>query len=162
MQKRESDKISSFLLKSDVVYRMKLFDELKEKQNQQFKGTVNSKIIMSNVVEKEKPILVNLPNGSRVPAVSFRMSPFDIALKLPKAEQVVAAKVNGVLWDLNRVLESDCSVEFVNFDSEEGKKVFWSSSAQILGHALEIFSECQLCSGMSSEEGFYYEAKMER
>ena len=33
----------------------------------------------------------------------------------------MVAKVNGVLWDLDRPLEEDSSVELLNFDDVDGK-----------------------------------------
>lgn len=39
------------------------------------------------------------------------------------ADNSVVAKVNGVLWDLDRALEEDSSVEFLNFDDEDGKLI---------------------------------------
>jgi len=47
-------------------------------------------------------------------------------------------QVDGQLWDLNRPLEKDCTLELIKFDSDEGKEVFWHSSAHILGQALEL------------------------
>jgi len=41
-------------------------------------------------------------------------------------EDLVIAKVNGELWDLERPLEGDCSLEFLKFDDEEGMKtILW-------------------------------------
>ena len=38
-----------------------------------------------------------------------------------------------------------------------GKKVFWHSSAHILGEAAERRFGCQLCIGPPVDDGFYYE-----
>lgn len=37
------------------------------------------------------------------------------------ADNTVIAKVNGILWDLCRPLEEDCSLQLLKFDNEEGK-----------------------------------------
>lgn len=42
------------------------------------------------------------------------------------------------LWDLERPLEHSCRIEFVRFEDDEGKHVFWHSSAHLLGYALEL------------------------
>lgn len=47
------------------------------------------------------------------------------------ADGLVISKVNGVLWDLDRVLEEDSKIEFLRFEEEEGKHP----------HDLEGFSE---------------------
>jgi len=39
------------------------------------------------------------------------------------ADNTVVAKVNGVLWDLDRPLEEDSSVELLNFDDEDGRLI---------------------------------------
>ena len=36
------------------------------------------------------------------------------------------SKVNGVLWDLDRVLEGDSKIEFFKFDNEEGKRIHFN------------------------------------
>lgn len=39
------------------------------------------------------------------------------------ASNAVIAKVNGELWDLDRPLEGDCTLELLTFDNEEAKAV---------------------------------------
>lgn len=39
------------------------------------------------------------------------------------ADNTVIAKVNGVLWDLDRPLEEDSTVELLNFDDLDGNHV---------------------------------------
>lgn len=72
------------------------------------------------------------------------------------------AKVNGDLFDMQRPLESDCTMEFLGFDDEEGRSVFWHSSAHVLGEACEEHYGCHLCMGPPVEDGFYYEMYMEQ
>ena len=67
------------------------------------------------------------------------------------------AKVNGVLWDLERPLESDCKLQLLKFDDEEAQQVFWHSTAHILGEALERLYGGHLCYGPPIENGFYYD-----
>src|SRR3989338_3226779 len=65
------------------------------------------------------------------------------------------------MWDLRRPLVQDSSLELLKFDSDEGKKVFWHSSAHILGEALEILYQAHLCIGPPLKDGgFYYEARL--
>lgn len=54
---------------------------------------------------------------------NWKTSPIDIAKQIgPKSwhDSLVISKVNGVLWDLERPLETDCSLEFLGFDNDEG------------------------------------------
>lgn len=95
--------------------------------------------------------------------LSWSTSPWQIAQQiLPKAfcDEIIVAKVNGVLWDLERVLEEDCEIEFLRFDNEEAQAVFWHSTAHVLGEAIERFYGGHLCYGPPISEGFYYDVFM--
>ena len=79
------------------------------------------------------------------------------------------------MWDAWRPLENDCEMKLVTFDEEDGKHVFWHSSAHVLGQvcgskrflgclqltprtqALELEFGARLCIGPALEEGFYYD-----
>lgn len=39
------------------------------------------------------------------------------------ADNAVIARVDGELWDLDRPLEKDCSLELLRFDSEDAQAV---------------------------------------
>ncbi len=54
------------------------------------------------------------------------------------AREILVARVNGELWDLNRPLPDDCNLEFFKFDSVEGRDVFWHSSSHLMGLAIEM------------------------
>ncbi|XP_057366573.1 threonine--tRNA ligase 1, cytoplasmic-like isoform X2 [Daphnia carinata] len=105
------------------------------------------------------PIQITLPDGKVVEASSWRTSPFDIAsgISAGLAENTVIAKVNGKLWDLDRPLEESCTLHLLKFDDEEAQKVFWHSTAHVLGEAMErCYGGC-LCYGPPIENGFYYD-----
>lgn len=134
-----------------VEYRKQKWEELKQKYAAQ-KENVGA------------DIKITLPNGSVKEGKAHETTPLDIALSISKslAESSVVAKVNGEVWDLSRPLEGDCSMELLNFESEEGKNVFWHSSAHILGQAMERLYHCNLCTGPPIKDGgFFYEAQME-
>lgn len=42
-----------------------------------------------------------------------------------------------------------------------GKRVFWHSSAHVLGEASERHYGCHLCIGPPTDDGFYYEMAIE-
>ncbi|KAI9555194.1 hypothetical protein GHT06_017709 [Daphnia sinensis] len=105
------------------------------------------------------PIQITLPDGKIVEGNSWRTSPFDIAsgISAGLAENTVIAKVNGKLWDLDRPLEESCSLQLLKFDDEDAQKVFWHSTAHVLGEAMErCYGGC-LCYGPPIENGFYYD-----
>ena len=89
------------------------------------------------------------------------MTPNDL-LRNIIAPGTILARVNGILWDLGRPFEQDCILEFLDFDSPEGKRVFWHSSAHILGQALEQFYNCKLCFGPPTDDGFFYDVVMDK
>lgn len=39
------------------------------------------------------------------------------------ADNAVISRVNGELWDLDRPLEQDCSLEILRFDNEDAQAV---------------------------------------
>ncbi|KAL1918484.1 uncharacterized protein VTP21DRAFT_3144 [Calcarisporiella thermophila] len=128
-------------------HRIKMFDDLKKKYDEQIKA------------KPREAITITLPDGSEKPATSWETSPMDIARDISKslAERVVIAKVNGQLWDLTRPFEASCKLELLDFEHDEGKMVFWHSSAHVLGEAAERHYGCHLCIGPPLEDGFYYE-----
>jgi threonyl-tRNA synthetase len=74
-----------------------------------------------------------------------------------------AMKVDGQLMDLHSPLQHDATVEWLTFDSPEGKEVYRHSSAHILAQAVKrLFPGAKLAIGPPIEEGFYYDIDYER
>jgi threonyl-tRNA synthetase len=120
-----------------------------------------------SVANEECPsenINISLGDGKIIEGQSWVTSPADIARGISKSlfERTVIARLDKgtpeeTLWDLERPLEKSCKLELLPFDDPEGKKVFWHSSAHILGEASERRFGCDLCIGPPIEDGFYYE-----
>ncbi|KAL6120901.1 threonine--tRNA [Nucleospora cyclopteri] len=71
-------------------------------------------------------------------------------------------KTETILCDLSTELKEGDFVKFFDFEnSEEGKHVFWHSSAHVLGNALVNLFNCNLVNGPPIEEGFYYDIDTE-
>ncbi|KAM0943463.1 putative threonine--tRNA ligase [Dioscorea sansibarensis] len=108
------------------------------------------------------PIKITLPDGTVKEGNKWISSPMDIAKEISSglAASVLIAQVNGILWDVSRPLEEDCTLKLFKFDSNEGRDTFWHSSAHILGQSLEMEYGCNLCIGPCTTrgEGFYYDA----
>lgn len=104
-------------------------------------------------------ITVTLPDGKEVAAQSWRTTPYEVAKGISQglADNSVVAKVNGELWDLDRPFEKSSSLALIKFDDDEGKAVFWHSSAHILGEAMERCYGGHLCYGPPIDGGFYYD-----
>lgn len=120
------------------------------------------KILAAQPKIEGKPIKITLPDGSVRDGVAGESSPLSVAQSISQglAQAVVVARVNGKVWDLQRPLEEDCSLELVKFDSEEGRDTFWHSSAHILGWAMEKLYGAHLTHGPPNGDGFFYDGAL--
>lgn len=138
-----------------IKERLKLFETLKA-DHQLLPDTKENK-------NKSSVITVRVAGGKTVQGEAWRTTPYQVAADISKelAENTVIAKVNGVLWDLDRPLEGNSTVELLMFDNEEAQAVYWHSSAHILGEAMELYYGGYLCYGPPIENGFYYDMFIE-
>lgn len=131
-----------------IDHRIQIFDKLKAKYDEEL------------AKKPREPINISLPDGKVIVGQSWETSPADVARGISKSlfERTVIARIDGdTLWDLERPLEKSVQLEFLDFEHPEGKKVYWHSSAHILGEACERRFGCNLCNGPPTEEGFYYD-----
>ncbi|KAK2492000.1 hypothetical protein MC885_016993, partial [Smutsia gigantea] len=136
--------------------RLKLFEILKE-DHQLLLAFYEKKGNTSNM------ITVRVADGKTVEGEVWKTTPYQVAAEISQelAENTVVAKVNGELWDLDRPLEGDSTLELLMFDNEEAQAVYWHSSAHILGEAMELYYGGHLCYGPPIENGFYYDMFIE-
>ncbi|MCL2413106.1 MAG: TGS domain-containing protein, partial [Bacteroidales bacterium] len=82
-------------------------------------------------------IQITLPDGT-VKSFEKGVSAMDIAKSISEglARHVLAAKFNDEIIDALRPLEMDGSLRLLTWNDEEGKHVFWHSSAHILAAAV--------------------------
>ncbi|WP_294079564.1 threonine--tRNA ligase [Proteiniphilum sp. UBA5384] len=74
------------------------------------------------------------------------------------AQDVIAASVDGVTWDLTRPIEQDASVRLLKWEDDEGKHAYWHSSAHLMAEALqELYPGIKFGIGPAIENGFYYD-----
>lgn len=133
-------------------HRIQIFEKLKAKYDEE-------------IAQKPREnITITLGDGKILEGQSWVTSPGEIARNISKSlfERTVIARLDHgtpeeTLWDLERPLEKSCKLELLPFDHPEGKRVFWHSSAHILGEASERRFGCDLCIGPPIEDGFYYE-----
>lgn len=128
-------------------HRIQIFDKLKA-------------IEIEEIAKKPREqINITMTDGKIRIATSWETTPGSIAREISKSlfERTVVAEVDGEEWDLDRPLEASCKLNFLSFESEKGRRVFWHSSAHILGEASERRFGCDLCIGPPIEDGFYYE-----
>ncbi len=87
-------------------------------------------------------------------------SPLEIAESISPglARQVITAKINDKLVDLNYKIMEDVSIELYKFDSDIGKEVYWHSTAHLMAQAvIELFPDVKVAIGPAIEAGFYYD-----
>jgi threonyl-tRNA synthetase len=74
------------------------------------------------------------------------------------AKKVLAASVNGEVWDATRPINTDASLKLLTWDDNDGKSTFWHSSAHLLAEAVEMqFPGAKFWVGPALEKGFYYD-----
>jgi threonyl-tRNA synthetase len=104
-------------------------------------------------------INITLPDGS-VRAYESGTSAHQIALSISEglARNVLAAVVNGEIWDASRAIETDATLRLLTWNDTEGKSTFWHSSAHLMAEALEaLYPGVKLGIGPAIETGFYYD-----
>ena len=71
-------------------------------------------------------------------------------------------KINGKFADLRTPITEDCSVEICTFDSAEGKKAYWHTTAHIFAQAVQrLYPNAKFGIGPAIENGFYYDIDVE-
>ncbi len=104
-------------------------------------------------------IKITLPDGS-IREYEAGASSLDVALSISEglARNVLAAKVNGEIWDANRPIHGDAKLQLLTWNDKEGKSTYWHSSAHLMAEALEaIYPGIKLGIGPPVENGFYYD-----
>ena len=104
-------------------------------------------------------IKITLPDGS-VREYEQGTTAHQIALSISEglARNVLAAKVNGEVWDSSRPINSDSNVTLLTWNDQEGKSTFWHSSAHLMAEALQVlYPGTKFGIGPSIETGFYYD-----
>lgn len=68
------------------------------------------------------------------------------------------AEIDGNICDLRTTITSDCTLNFLTFDDEEGKKPFRHTAAHILAQAvLRLYPNAKLATGPAVDNGFFYD-----
>ena len=104
-------------------------------------------------------IKVTLPDGS-VREIEKGSSSLDVAKSISEglARNVLAAEVDGEVWDLTRPLAKDVNLKLLSFNDKAGKSTLWHSSAHLMAEALEaLYPGIKLAIGPPIENGFYYD-----
>lgn len=106
-------------------------------------------------------IKISFPDGA-VREYAAGSSALDIAKSISEglARKVLAASVNGEVWDLSRPIYTDASLKLLTWENKEAQLTFWHSSAHLMAEAVEsMFPGVKFWVGppLESPKGFYYD-----
>ncbi|WP_353128658.1 threonine--tRNA ligase [Parapedobacter pyrenivorans] len=104
-------------------------------------------------------IQITLPDGS-VRQYAQGTTAMEVAQSISEglARNVLAAEVNGEVWDALRPIEQDANVRLLTWNDNQGKSTFWHSSAHLMAEALEaLYPGTKFGIGPAIETGFYYD-----
>ena len=104
-------------------------------------------------------INITLPDGS-VRQYEKGTTAMQIALSISEglARNVLAAEIDGQVWDASRPIEQDAHVKLLTWNDTNGKSTFWHSSAHLMAEALEaLYPGTKFGIGPAIETGFYYD-----
>ena len=75
------------------------------------------------------------------------------------ARKVLAANVNGQVWDATRPITMDATLKLLTWSDADGKSTFWHSSAHLMAEAVEsLFPGAKFWVGPAIDTGgFYYD-----
>jgi threonyl-tRNA synthetase len=107
----------------------------------------------------KKMIKVTLPDGA-VREYDDGASPHDVAVSISNslAKRVLAAKVDGEMYDLMRPLEGDVELALITAKDPEGLELIRHDAAHILAQAVQaLYPGTQVTIGPVIENGFYYD-----
>jgi threonyl-tRNA synthetase len=107
-------------------------------------------------------ITITLPDGAKK-AVSKGSTALDVAKSISEglARKVLAAEINGQVWDATRALDTDASLKLLTWDDNGGKSTFWHSSAHLMAEAIEsMFPGVKFWVGPPVDNGFYYDVDL--
>ena len=111
----------------------------------------------------ENKMKVTLKDGS-VKEYAQPMSVIDIAKDISEglARAACAGELNGEVVDLRTVVDNDCELNILTFDSEGGAAAFRHTTSHIMAQALKrLYPDAKLAIGPSISDGFYYDIDSE-
>ena len=111
----------------------------------------------------ENKMKVTLKDGS-VKEYAQPMSVIDIANDISEGlgRAACAGELNGEVVDLRTVVDTDCELNILTFDSEGGAGAFRHTASHIMAQAIKrLYPDVKLAIGPSIADGFYYDVDSE-
>src|SRR3954454_405801 len=114
------------------------------------------RLFMSEIIN------ITLPDGA-VRHYPKGTTALDVAKSISEglARKVLAAEVNGQVWDATRPLNESANLKLLTWDDNGGKNTFWHSSAHLMAEAIEsMFPNVKFWVGPPVDNGFYYDVDL--
>lgn len=107
-------------------------------------------------------IKITFPDGS-VREYQEGITGFEVAKSISEglARNAIGIEFNGTLTELHKQLYEDGTIKILTFDNDEGKQMFWHSSAHLMAEALQnLYPGTKFGIGPAIENGFYYDVDL--
>lgn len=107
----------------------------------------------------DEKVKIKFPDGSEK-EFDKGITPYQIAESIsPRlAEEVLVAKVNSNMVDLNKPINGDATFQLFTFKDELGRQTYWHSTSHLMAHAIQsLYPEAKFGVGPAIEGGFYYD-----
>ena len=104
-------------------------------------------------------MVITLKDGSKK-EYAEAMSAYDIARDISDglARAACMAEINGEAKDLRTVIDKDCNLNILTFDSEEGKHAYRHTCSHVMAEAVKnLYPDAKLAIGPAIDTGFYYD-----
>ena len=104
-------------------------------------------------------IRITLPDGS-IREYDKGTSAMDVAKSISEglARKVLAAEIDGEIWDSSRSINEDASLKLLTWDDAGAKATFRHSTAHLMAEAVQsIYPDVKFWVGPAVEAGFYYD-----
>ena len=108
-------------------------------------------------------MMITLKDGS-VKEYESPKSVYEIAQDISEglARVATAGEIDGESVDLRTVVDHDCQLNILTFDSEEGAAAFRHTTSHIMAQAIKrLYPQVKLAIGPSIADGFYYDVDSE-
>ncbi len=116
------------------------------------------------MTEIKNKIEIIFPDGSKK-QFDEGISAFQIAEGISRnlAKNSIAAKYNDQIISLKNPLSENGNLQLLTFNDDEGREVFWHSSAHLMAQAVKrLYPDAQLGIGPPIADGFYYDIDLDK
>lgn len=72
-------------------------------------------------------------------------------------------KIDGEVRDLRTLIDTDCTLEVLTFDDEDGRRAFNHTASHVMAQAVKrLYPDAKLTIGPAIDDGFYYDFDVEK